>query len=96
MSGREIPRRRGQQQPAPHPRPGASSRRIGYARISTKAQELERRVRALKAERCDEIFRDTASAKSLAGRPQLRKALALPGSRVVKCANCRRLPIVGT
>src|SRR6516162_6510550 len=75
MSGREIPRRRGQQQPTPHPRPGASSRRIGYARISTKAQELERQVRALKAERCDEILKDTASGKSLAGRPQLRKAL---------------------
>ena len=73
--GREIPRRRGQQQPAQHPRPGASSRRIGYARISTKAQELERQVRALKTERCDEIFRDTASGKRLVGRPQLRKAL---------------------
>jgi hypothetical protein len=36
---------------------------------------LERQIRALKAERCDEILRDTASGKSLAGRPQLREAL---------------------
>src|SRR5262249_6378577 len=85
MSGREISRRRGQQQPAPHPRPGASSRRIGYARVSTKAQELERQIRALKAERCDAIFKDTASGKSLAGRPQLRKALdsLAPGDELV-------------
>src|SRR5215472_8136310 len=45
------------------------------ARVSTKAQELERSSSALKAERCDEIFKDTASGKSLVGRPQLRKAL---------------------
>src|SRR6478736_2720834 len=52
-----------------------AERRIGYARVSTKSQDLERQIRALKAERVDEIFKDTASGKSLAGRPQLRKAL---------------------
>ena len=80
MSARE-----GQQEPTPHPKPRASSRRIGYARVSTKAQELERQIRALKAERCDGIFKDTASAKSLAGRPQLRKALdsLAPGDELV-------------
>ena len=75
MSAKDISRRGGQQQPASLPRPRASSRSIGYARVSTKAQELERQIRTLKAERCDEIFKDTASGKSLAGRPQLRKAL---------------------
>src|SRR5437870_4063799 len=60
-------------------------RRIGYARVSTKAQELVRQPRALKAERCDEIFKDTASGKSLSGRPQLRKALdgLAPGDELV-------------
>ena len=85
MSARDISPRRGQQQPASPPRPRLSSRRIGYARVSTKAQELERQIRALKAERCDEILKDTASGKSLAGRPQLRKALdsLAPGDELV-------------
>jgi DNA invertase Pin-like site-specific DNA recombinase len=85
MSPGEVARRRGLQRPAPRSRPGPLPRRIGYARVSTKAQELERQVRALKAERCDEIFKDTASGKSLAGRPQLRKALdgLAPGDELV-------------
>ena len=64
---------------------GSSARRIGYARVSTKTQELDRQVRALKAERCAEIFKDTASGKSLAGRPQLRKAIdsLAPGDELV-------------
>jgi len=63
----------------------SAPRRIGYARVSTKAQDLERQIRALKAERVDEIFKDTASGKSLAGRPQLRKALdsLAPGDELV-------------
>ena len=63
----------------------SATRRVGYARVSTKAQNLERQIRALKAERVDEIFKDTASGKSLAGRPQLRKALdsLAPGDELV-------------
>src|SRR5215471_5531729 len=85
MSTGDVARRGGLQRPAPRSRPGSSPRRIGYARVSTKAQELERQIRALKAERCDEIFKDTASGKSLAGRPQLRKALdsLAPGDELV-------------
>jgi DNA invertase Pin-like site-specific DNA recombinase len=83
MSTGDVARRGGL--PAPRSRPGSSPRRIGYARVSTKAQELERQIRALKAERCDDIFKDTASGKSLAGRPQLRKALdsLAPGDELV-------------
>jgi DNA invertase Pin-like site-specific DNA recombinase len=70
----------------PSRRPSKSAQRlIGYARVSTKAQDLERQIRALKAERVDEIFKDMASGKSLAARPQLRKALdsLAPGDELV-------------
>jgi DNA invertase Pin-like site-specific DNA recombinase len=50
-------------------------RRIGYARVSTRQQDLTRQVQALKRERCDVILSDTASGKSTAGRPNLAKAL---------------------
>ena len=82
MSTGDVARRGGLQRPAPRSRLGSSPRRIGYARISTKAQELERQIRALKAERCDEIFKDTAS---VVGRPQLKKALdsLAPGDELV-------------
>lgn len=60
-------------------------RRIGYARVSTRAQDLARQLRALKGERCHAIFQDIASGKSLLGRPQLRKALdgLAPGDEFV-------------
>ena len=85
MSTGDVARRGGPQRTASRSRPGSSPRRIGYARVSTKAQELKRQIRALKTERCDDIFKDTASGKSLAGRPQLRKALdsLAPGDELV-------------
>ena len=63
-------------------RPG---RLIGYARVSTASQDLTRQVRALKAERCAEIFTDRASGKSLTGRPELARAIAelAPGDVLV-------------
>lgn len=58
---------------------------IGYARVSTQAQDLTRQIRALKAERCDLIVTDEASGKSLAARPALSRILAqlAPGDCLV-------------
>ena len=53
-----------------------TKRAIGYARVSTAGQDLSRQIRALKTERCTTIFTDTASGKSLEGRPELGKAIA--------------------
>jgi DNA invertase Pin-like site-specific DNA recombinase len=50
-------------------------RRIGYARVSTQQQDLARQIKALKREGCDVIYSDTASGKSMTGRPQLARAL---------------------
>ena len=50
--------------------------KIGYARGSApRAQNLDRQLGALRAERCDRIFAEKMSGKSLNGRPQLEKAI---------------------
>lgn len=54
--------------------------KIGYARVSTNAQSLDRQMGALNAERVDQVFREKASAKSLKGRPQLEKAIDALGN----------------
>ena len=50
-------------------------RLIGYARVSTQQQELPRQTKALKRIGCDAIYSDKASGKSMAGRPELARAL---------------------
>ena len=49
--------------------------KIGYARVSTKAQNDDSQVDELTAYGCDKIFTDKASGKH-ASRPELDKALA--------------------
>src|SRR4029079_6662136 len=50
-------------------------RKIGYARVSTSSQNLDRQIGALRAERCHEVHRETASGRATKGRPQLEKAI---------------------
>jgi DNA invertase Pin-like site-specific DNA recombinase len=56
--------------------------KIGYARVSTPHQHLDRQIAALRAEGCTRIFREKVSGRDLKGRPQLAKAIdALPKDR---------------
>ena len=50
---------------------------------STVAQNLDRQIGSLRAESCDEIFREKVSGKSLKGRPELEKAIDALGSKDV-------------
>ena len=50
-------------------------RKIGYARVSSSTQNLDRQIGALRAERCHEVYREKASGKAIKGRPQLEKAI---------------------
>lgn len=53
---------------------------IGYARVSTKGQNLDRQIAALRAAGCDDIYRDKASGKAIRGRPQLERAIDALGT----------------
>jgi DNA invertase Pin-like site-specific DNA recombinase len=53
---------------------------IGYARVSTQTQNLDRQIGALNAEGVERIFREKASAKTVTGRPQLEKAIDALGT----------------
>jgi len=53
---------------------------IGYARVSTQAQSLDRQIGALNGAGVDRIFREKATAKTVKGRPQLEKALDALGT----------------
>jgi DNA invertase Pin-like site-specific DNA recombinase len=50
-------------------------RKIGYARVSTSTQNLDRLIGALRAEWCHEVYREKASGKAIKGQPELEKAI---------------------
>ena len=58
---------------------------VGYARVSSNQQNLDRQLGALRAQRCDKVFTEKASAKSLRGRPQLEKAIDALGKAMSWC-----------
>jgi DNA invertase Pin-like site-specific DNA recombinase len=55
-------------------------RRIGYARVSSASQNLDRQLGALRAERCNRSSPRRCRGKSLKGRPQLEKAIDALGT----------------
>ena len=68
-----------------------NSVRIGYARVSTRAQEHQAQLDALAAAHCREIIVETASTRG--DRPKLREALGQLRSATQRCAAvaaCRR------
>ena len=68
----------------PKQRPEAASMHIGYARVSTRDQDVAMQIEALEAAGCDQIFTETASG-SRADRPELGRALShlRPGDTLV-------------
>lgn len=53
---------------------------IGYARVSTQAQNLDRQIGALKGAGVERVFQEKATAKTVKGRPQLEKAIDALGT----------------
>lgn len=48
---------------------------IGYARVSTQQQNLDRQIAALNTAGCSRIFSEKASGKSIHNRPELERAI---------------------
>jgi DNA invertase Pin-like site-specific DNA recombinase len=66
-------------------------RKIGYARVSSQDQNLDRQIAALRAEKCERIFREKASGRDMQNRPELAKAIdALPSRGVLVLAEWDR------
>lgn len=63
---------------------GGGGALVGYARVSTKGQNLDRQIAALEAANCQRIFSDKKSGKN-AEREELKKALDYlrPGDTLV-------------
>jgi DNA invertase Pin-like site-specific DNA recombinase len=65
--------------------------KIGYARVSSLDQNLDRQIAALRAEGCNKIYREKASGKDMRNRPELAKAIdALPTKGVLVLAEWDR------
>lgn len=49
--------------------------KIGYARVSSKEQNLDRQIEALKKYGCEEIFQEKVSGKNINDRTELKRLL---------------------
>jgi len=72
-------------------------RKIGYCRVSSSHQNLDRQIGALRAEGVDAVYREKASGKSVNKRPELEKSIDQLGTGDVlilsewdRCTRCRR------
>ena len=61
-------------------------RKIGYARVSSTHQSLDRQLGALRAERVDAIYREKASGKTTKDRPELAKAIDALGKGDIRAS----------
>src|SRR5262245_44261023 len=52
-----------------------TARKVGYCRVSSTHQNLDRQIGALRAERVEVIYREKASGKSVKRRPELERAI---------------------
>lgn len=50
-------------------------KKIGYARVSTKGQNLEMQIEAMKHAGCDKIYMEKKSGRKIRNRPVLRRLL---------------------
>lgn len=53
---------------------------VGYARVSTQEQNLDRQLGALRAERCEKIFAEKFTGSTTKGRKQLERAIDFIGT----------------
>ena len=53
---------------------------IGYARVSTVQQNLDRQLAALRAAKCDRVFSEQVSGTTTRNRPQLEDAINALGT----------------
>jgi DNA invertase Pin-like site-specific DNA recombinase len=64
---------------------GGIAMKVGYARVSTTAQDHAIQIEALKTAGCERIFSEKRSGKSVDGRPEFKRLLRAlnPGDTVV-------------
>src|SRR6185369_2244260 len=63
---------------------GILGMKYGYARVSSKAQDYQAQVEALKAAGCEKIYSEKQSGKSRNGRPEFNKLVVTKLDRLAR------------